>query len=159
MKEACVKVKGRDVALGDCITINSGGFGWLGTITRLPNHYKAPFREAELTTFEGDTTEIVLNDYDDYSLFLFKTPEGEQADVGELMKRIGRAFCVRCCTKHVDDIKRKNSGNGYKYTSRDGRLMFADRSALRILPDQSRILYDKDGKEIPWPKRAIPTNW
>lgn len=158
-----IKVMGRDLGPGDCITANIDGEMTLGYIIKLGepvNLFGAPyqFRECEFKRHEGPVITFNLNDDKPYMLVCFQPSEvgSMEDDELDLTFRTGYLQRFKFESQKFARLAEQDlvGPNRAKYKARDGRYIFHDGSALRVLPDCTRILYGKSGEAIGWPKRG-----
>ena len=158
-----IKLMGRDLGPGDCITANIDGEMTLGLILSLGTA-KRPFdcpyylRECEFKRVDGIVTKFNLNDDKFYMLVCFQpSPIGSAfQDEGDLNLKTGYMSRFKFESQKFARLAESELvGNSRaKYKARDGRYIFHDGSALRVLPDYTRILYGKSGEQVGWPRRG-----
>lgn len=152
--EPSIKVYGREIGLGDWIAPNVNGVYHLGRVITRQDLYRQ-FGDCEIQTSEGDRIAFTLNRDGHYNLFSYlpEQIDQHQEDVLDSIRGVGAVDSQRRCRVKTDCLKRDGL---FKYFSRDGRYIFKDGSAMRVLPDASRILYGRKGEEVPWPVRGRP---
>lgn len=147
-----LKVLGRDVGVGDWIAVNDHGVMKMGKVHALhPDRHQ--WRFAELRDAHGDRQHVTINDHQAYALFTFgRDGEGDERYDEELIhmiRGIGRLFAQRYARMALEKIKQRSD---YKFTARDGRLVFKDGSSLILNPDETRTVLNAKGDVLEWPQ-------
>lgn len=146
-----LKVLGRDVGVGDWIAVNDQGIMRMGKVREL-RHDRHQWHHAELRDAHGGRHHVTINDHQAYALFTFSgDADGERYDeeLIHMIRGIGRLFSQRYARMALEKIKQRSD---YKFTARDGRLVFKDGSSLILNPDETRTVLNAKGDVMEWPQ-------
>lgn len=150
-----LKVLGSDVGIGDWIAVNDHGVMKRGKVNFLqPDRYQ--WRMAELQDAYGTKHHVTINDHQAYALFTFSgDADGERYDdeLIHMVRGIGRNMAQRYARMEVEKIRQRSD---YKFTARDGRLVFEDGSSLLLKGDGTRTVLNSIGDRMAWP---MLSNW
>jgi hypothetical protein len=152
MSEA-IKVKGKDVGIGDWISVNIQGIMRMGRVGHLNPAESSIWRSCEIKTDAGDRLHFHLNSHEQYTIHTF-VDDGDRNndDVTNLILRTGQCMALKFARMSWAKLTKRSE---FKYRARDGRLIFKDGSGILLNSDSSRTLFDAKGKELDWPRLLV----
>lgn len=149
---ATIKVLGRDVGPGDWIGVNDCGTMRMGKVDNI-RPAKGFWLHVEMHDGEGGRHFVQINLHEKYQLFTWtEGPHAERYDeeLIHMIRGVGRLMSQRYARMPLEKIKCRASD--YKFTARDGRLVFKDGSSLRLNDDGTRAVFNAKGDTMEWPR-------